>query len=163
MIIKGLELIGIPVFDLQTGKRLSKVTDLWVNESWEITHLVLESRLFYARTIPVIAWEDVTACGEDAVILKDQECIEHVKCKEAEQHRTFLLGHQRIKELPIITSEGSQLGWVADVYFQPQLGNTIIGMEITDGLLSDLIEGRVLYEGTGRMGEHAIIVTEAIT
>lgn len=160
--MKGLELIGLPVYDLQTGKKLSKVTDLWLNELWEITHLVLESRILYARTIPVIAWEYVAACGEDSVILHDQERIEHIKKKEAEQHRTFLQGNQRIKELPIITPEGSQLGWVADVYFQPQLGNTIVGMEITDGLLSDLIEGRVLYEGTGRMGTHAIIVSEAI-
>lgn len=160
--MKGLELIGLPVYDLQTGKKISKVTDLWLNESWEITHLVLERRSFYSRSTPVIAWEYVTACGEDAVMLSDREQIQEMKNNEAEQHRTFLQGSQRIKELPILTPEGSQLGWVADVYFQPQLGNTIVGMEITDGLLSDLIEGRVLYEGTGHMGAHAIIVSEAI-
>ncbi|MGZ9584789.1 PRC-barrel domain-containing protein [Paenibacillus marinisediminis] len=157
--MKLLELIGLPVYDIETGKRLSKVRDIWLSEQWEITHLELEGRTIYSRTIPVVAWEHVVACGEETVMLKSQELVHKVKGNSTEQARTFLQGPHRIKELPVITTEGSQLGRVADVYFQPQLGNTITGLEITDGLLSDLLEGRIQFEGTGLMGTDAIIVT----
>ena len=159
--MKLLELIGLPVYEIQSGKRLSKVKDIWMSDKWEITHLELVKSSLYSRTIPVVTWEHVTACGEDAVMLESQSHLLHYKSSQAEPYRTFLEGPQRIKEMPILTTAGIQLGWVADVYFQPHMGNTITGLEISDGLLSDLIEGRIQYEGTGHIGEHAIIVTES--
>ena len=60
----------------------------------------------------------------------------------------------------MLTEEGLMLGRVSDVYFDQELGNTIIGIEITDGFVSDLIEGRKWLPCTSDMsiGESAVMV-----
>ena len=41
----------------------------------------------------------------------------------------------------MLTAEGEKLGLLEDVYFMEELG-TIIGYEVTEGLVADLVEGR---------------------
>lgn len=160
--LKLLELIGLPVYDIETGKRLSTVKDIWLSSNWEITHLELQGSGLYSRKTSVVAWKHITACGEEAVMVQNGQVIQETSGIEAVNGRTFLQGPHRVKELPVVTIDGSQLGSIADVYFQPHMGNTIIGLEITDGLWSDLFEGRMQFEGTGRMGVDTIIVPRTI-
>lgn len=157
--MKVLELIGLPVYDIRTGKKVSKVRDVWITDKWLVSHLELEHTGLYARKMPIIPWEHISACGEDAVMIKSQAVImetEHVH----EGTRTFLYGPRRLKEMPVVTEEGNKLGLIADVYFQPNMGNTVTGLEITDGILADLLEGRQQLDWTSQMhlGEDAIII-----
>ncbi|UHA74306.1 PRC-barrel domain-containing protein [Paenibacillus sp. 481] len=158
--MKLLELIGLPVYDIVTGKRVSKVKDIWLSEQHCITHIELEGVSRFERVIRYVAWEDVTGCGEDAIMIVDNEAVQH--SAEVFHERKFLHGGQHLKDLPVVTTEGIQVGWVADVYFQPNMGNQLISLEITDGLLSDLLEGRRRIDWTSQMtwGEDAIVVQE---
>lgn len=157
--MKLLELIGLPVFDIGTGKQISKVKDICMTSEWEITHLHLVSRV--PKQDMRVRWEDVTACGDDAVMIASGEAVQMIGAALLE--RAFLSGEAALKGLPVMTSEGSQLGWVADVYFQPNMGNQITGLEISDGLLADLLEGRRQIEGMSRLkwGTDVIVVEES--
>ncbi|MFL1674517.1 PRC-barrel domain-containing protein [Paenibacillus dendritiformis] len=157
--MKLLELIGLPVFDIGTGKQVSKVKDICITPDWKITHLQLVSRV--RKQDMLVRWEDVTACGDDAVMITSGEAVQMKDSASLE--RAFLSGEAALKGLPVMTSEGSQLGWVADVYFQPNMGNQITGLEISDGLLADLLEGRRQIEGMSRLtwGTDVIVVEES--
>jgi uncharacterized protein YrrD len=147
--MKLLELIGLPVYGIETGKRLTKVKDIRISNDWTITHIELEGRSRKGSPPPSVCWEEVTACGEDAIMIANDTAIRHTEAIHIE--RAFLTGNGALKDLPVMTSEGSQLGWVADVYFQPNMGNQVTGLEISDGLLSDLLEGRRRIDGTSRL------------
>lgn len=157
--MKLLELIGLPVFDIGTGRQISKVKDIRITPEWEITHLQLVSRV--RKQDMLVQWKDVTAFGDDAVMIASGEAVQMTASASLE--RAFLSGEAALKGLPVMTSEGSQLGWVADVYFQPNMGNQITGLEISDGLLADLLEGRRQIEGMSRLkwGTDVIVVEES--
>lgn len=105
-----------------------------------------------------VAWEDIVAYGEDAVMIRSKESIDkidadHIPC-------TFLLGKNKLKDLKVLTTTGTILGRISDVYFDQKLGNTIGALEISDGLVTDLIEGRKWLPCSDEMsiGENALMV-----
>ena len=157
--MKVLELIGLPVYDIFTGKKVSKVKDVWITEQWMISHLELESSHRFSRKLRMIAWEHISAFGEDAAMIKSRAVIEETE-QVHEGARTFLIGPRHLKEIPVVTEEGNQLGSIADVYFRPNMGNTVTGLEITDGILSDLLEGRQQLDWTSqmRLGDDAVVI-----
>nr|WP_243864300.1 PRC-barrel domain-containing protein [Paenibacillus castaneae] len=77
--------------------------------------------------------------------------------------RSFYTGLVKLKDLPVVTVQGLQLGRVSDVYFYPNQGTQIIGYELTDGFVSDVMEGRKWLRAPSDpdavlLGEDAIIV-----
>lgn len=161
--MKLLELVGLPVYAMETGKRLAKVKDICISQDWSIAYIELEHCSHKGASSTSITWEEVTACGEDAIMIANRTAIRRTKAIHLDRERNFLVGQGAIKDLPVMSSEGKQLGWVADVYFDPNMGNQITGLEISDGLLSDLLEGRWRIEGTGRLkwGTDIILFQEA--
>ncbi len=53
----------------------------------------------------------------------------------------LLSGDRKLKGRPVIKASGRELGWVEDVYFREEMG-TLIGYELSDGFLSDVLSGR---------------------
>lgn len=83
----------------------------------------------------------------------DKTDADHIPC-------TFLLGKNKLKDLKVLTTTGTILGRISDVYFDQKLGNTIGALEISDGLVTDLIEGRKWLPCSDEMsiGENALMV-----
>ena len=112
----------------------------------------------FSPSIKAVKWDDITAYGEDAIMISSEQVI----CKMDASHieLTFSSGDGRVKELPVLTHDGVLIGHVSDVYFDQHLGSNITGFEISDGFISDLMEGRKLLpfiEGIVK-GEHAVLV-----
>ncbi|GGA41636.1 PRC-barrel domain-containing protein [Paenibacillus physcomitrellae] len=156
--MKLQEMIGLPVFDVDNGKEIGKVLDVLLSEDWKVAGIMLEGKTLFSPQIKAVLWEDIIAYGEDAVMIRNKQAVrkmdaEHIKL-------TFALGSGKVKELPVLTSEGVMIGHVSDVYFDQHLGNTITGFEISDGFISDLVEGRKLLPFTGDIvkGENAVMV-----
>lgn len=152
------EMIGLPVFDIEQGKKVGKVLDILLNEDWSITGIQLEERYKFNPGVKVVIWNDIVAYGTDAVMIRNQQAI--TKWKAENIQYTFLSGNGKLKELPVLTEAGTKLGHVSDVYFNQDMGNTITGIEISDGFFSDLIEGRKTLPFASDMlkGEHVIMV-----
>ncbi|MGO4528832.1 PRC-barrel domain-containing protein [Paenibacillus sp. 2TAF8] len=156
--MKLQEMIGLAVFDVEDGKQVGKIQDFIVNDDWEIEGIELENKGLFTNHVKMVQWEDIVAYGEDAVMIRNQQAVRKTGADDIKY--TYLLGRSKLKEMSVLTEEGLLLGRVSDVYFDQEMGNTIIGIEITDGFVSDLIEGRKWLPCTSDMsiGESAIMV-----
>ncbi|MCJ8011677.1 PRC-barrel domain-containing protein [Paenibacillus sp. KQZ6P-2] len=156
--MKFQELIGLDVFDIEEGKEIGKICDVLISECWEIQALVLESTGFFSGSAKSVSWKDIMAYGEDAVMIRNQQAVRKTTADDIKF--TYLLGKNKLKDLNVLTEDGVLLGKVTDVYFDQEMGNTILGLEISDGFVSDLMEGRkwlLLVEGMS-IGKNAIMV-----
>jgi len=151
-------MIGLSVFDVESGKQVGKVLDVMLHQDWSISGITLEGKAMFSSSIKVVFWEDIVAYGEDAVMIRNQQAVR--KCGAENIQLTFISGNGKLKELPVLTEDGTMIGTVADVYFDQDLGNTITGIEISDGFISDLREGRKILPFMPGMikGENAIMV-----
>ncbi|MGO4370177.1 PRC-barrel domain-containing protein [Paenibacillus sp. 2TAB19] len=159
--IKLQRLIGLPVIVIHSGKLVGTVKDAYFDEHWQLQGLVLESPRWLALSLKIVRWTDVLTCGEDAVIIGSEGAV--VRLKPKELLRSFYTGIVKLKDLPVVTVQGNQLGRISDVYFYPFQGTQIVGYELTDGFVSDLMEGRKWLKApsdpdTVLLGEDAIIV-----
>lgn len=156
--MKLQEMVGLAVFDVEDGKQIGKVLDFLLDNNWSIIGIQLEGKAMFSSKIKVVLWEDIVAYGEDAVMIRNQQAVRKWEAENI-QH-SFMAGNCKLKELPLLTEDGILIGHVTDVYFDQEMGNTITGIEVSDGLISDLMEGRKVLPFTPEMikGENAIIV-----
>lgn len=159
--MKLQQMIGLPVIDSRKGKRLGTVRDAWFDEHWLLQGIVLEARSWFSKFVRAVMWNDVLACGEDAVFVIGADRIRSLRSSVIQ--RSFQSGCIRLKDLPVVTIEGIQLGRVSDVYFDPFRGTQIVGYELTDGFVADMMEGRKWLRAPVDpdifvLGEDAIIV-----
>ncbi|MGW9126478.1 PRC-barrel domain-containing protein [Paenibacillus chitinolyticus] len=156
---KARDIIGLPVFCVSTGKRAGTVRDVLLDNEWTILGVMLDARHWYSSCRYIPAGE-ITACGQDAVTIADMKSVRSYA--EAESLGLIPLngGKHRLKELPVITADGLQLGTIEDVYLLEQLGTKIIGFELSEGFVSDLMEGRkwLPMPISLTIGEDAVIV-----
>ena len=149
----ALDVIGLPVILLDSGKQIGKVKDILFATDGSLQGLQVETAHFLRRRkyIPLKA---ISAIGRDAVTVSEPLMEDFV----AADGMAMLQGQRKMKGMPILTTNGDHLGTIVDVYFQEELG-TIIGYELTDGFLSDVTEGRKWLRPTRMIyGEDAYIV-----
>lgn len=158
MTMKLVEMIGLPILDIEVGKRLGHVQDFYINDHWELEGIELESRKIFSSTVRFVPWHEVVAYGEDAIMIRNKNVVQ--KKNAIELQHTLMCGDRKLRDLPLVTPEGNQIGRLVDVCFDPKMGNTLIGLEITDGFISDLIDGRKWLRVTDmlKIGQDAIMV-----
>ncbi|WP_429368297.1 PRC-barrel domain-containing protein [Paenibacillus sp. DS2015] len=156
--MKLQEMIGLSVFDVEAGKEIGKVYDFMLSPDWKIQGLELEGKGLFSRSAKVVDWGDIIAYGEDAVMVHNQQAVHKLKADNIQF--TYSLGKNKLKDLPVLTKEGVRLGVISDVYFDQEMGNTILSLEISDGFVTDLMEGRKWLPCTSDMaiGENAVMV-----
>ncbi|WP_438351849.1 PRC-barrel domain-containing protein [Paenibacillus sp. FA6] len=156
--MKLQEMIGLPVFDIEEGKKMGKIHDFMIGHNWTILGLELERKALFSNMLKTIAWDDIIAYGEDAVMIRNQQAIRKMKVDNIQF--TYSLGKKKLCDLPVLTEDGLMLGRISDVYFDQKMGNTIIGLEISDGFVTDIIEGRKWLPCTSDMviGENSVVV-----
>lgn len=154
---RAQDIIGLPVIEIKTGKQLGTAKDCVIDRDWNIQGVLLESKHWFAAP-RYIAWDNIVSVGTDAVTVNDEQAV----CERDGDADTFLLldGSFKLKGLPVITVDGHQLGLVEDVYFGEKMDKQIVGYELSDGLISDLKEGRKWLPSseTAVLGEDAVIV-----
>jgi uncharacterized protein YrrD len=154
------KLLGLPVLTMK-GTKAGTVKDFWFDEFWSVSGIVLDKRSWGRKAYKAVRWKDIAVCGEDALIIRDKKAV--VTIDKSQFLRGFLGGAVRLKDIPVYTVEGQELGRVSDVYFKETEGTPVIGCELTDGFLTDVLEGRrrlLMPDGLGQvtMGENAILV-----
>lgn len=151
------DMIGLAVFDVEEGKEIGKVCDFIIDNSWQIQAIELEGRGIFNKA-KIVSWEDIIAYGEDAVMIRNQQAVRKAEADNIQF--TYFSGKTKLKDMPVLTEEGLSLGRISDVYFDQEKGNTILGLEITDGLVTDLLEGRKWLPCSADMviGENAVVV-----
>jgi len=154
---KARDVIGLSVFCKETGKELGTVHDLLVDEQFTVNGFLLDQAgwLKRGRYIPS---EAVDVIGEDCLIVNDESAISFLD-KQVPWNGLYT-GRIKLKGKPVITKDGQQLGQLEDVFFREKTG-TIIGYELSDGLIADLTNGRktVYKPDQVTLGEDALIIS----
>ncbi|GAB6990833.1 PRC-barrel domain-containing protein [Paenibacillus pini] len=156
--MKFQEMIGLAIFDMEEGKEIGKITDIIISGDWKILAFELQGKALFSGSVKTVAWEDIVAYGEDAVMIRNEQAVRKTEADDIQF--TYILGKNKLKDLSVLTEEGVMLGKVTDVYFDQEMGNTILGLEISDGFVTDIIEGRKWLPCTLEMaiGENAVMV-----
>ncbi|MDP5272802.1 PRC-barrel domain-containing protein [Chengkuizengella axinellae] len=155
---KAKDIIGLPVIEIEKGEQTGSVKDFLLNDNWEIQAIVLEGKHWFSST-RIVEWEEIISFGKDAVTIENEKVIEHLDDVYNQFHPLYN-GEKKILGLPILTVNGHELGMVDDVYFGGKMGRKIIGYELTDGLISDIQDGRKWLRAPKQItvGKDAIIV-----
>ena len=160
----GKRLLGMDVFVLSTGRNLGQVQDLIfsVSSSKLMALLVTAKGLVDGEGKPlefVIKLDDVHRVGSDAVIIGDLTVLRRMD--EILSMGGTWSQTPDIVGLPVITTGGTLLGTLDDVLVDTQTGD-ILGFQLSDGLIKDLLTGRVVIPASSQyqLGSEALIVPE---
>jgi len=148
--------VGLSVIDSETGKELGLVSDLLFDEQAHLKGILLEENSWLRRK-RFVAKRDLTIEPEQVMVSSKQ--LQHLS-KEHLDWTSINSSTKSLQGRPLITPSGSELGWVTNVYFQEEMG-TIVGYELSDGLISDLTTGRRLFRTSSPLqwGEETLITS----
>jgi uncharacterized protein YrrD len=159
--IRGRELIGIPVFSLDQGKEIGEVKNLVFDPvQRKVTDLILkEGGLF--RSPEIIPFEAIEHIGPDAAVLKRSlgESIAPSEIDKKELKESFNLTGRKV-----LSEEGHDLGTIYDIDINERTGE-VYGFELTQGLFRDSSSGKkyIEYDHIQTIGEDAVIVDAEAT
>jgi uncharacterized protein YrrD len=153
-VYKADHVIGLPVFDLSAGQELGLIRDILLDKDLTFQGLLLETKGLFRRG-RYIPSTFIHAIGEDCVTITDQARIAPLP----EPNELIGIASSALKGKSIVTEDGRFLGLIEDVYLQDEIGK-IAGYEVSDGLLSDLMDGRkmVRHKDGVTIGEDAVVI-----
>lgn len=155
------EIIGLPVICIENGKKLGVVEDIIFCPSHKQARaLVLERKGCQIRKKAILV-KDIHHLGNDAVVVNDCGCMGSMK---NERISGELRDKGNVLGLRVYTKEGEDIGVVKDVLFDYEKG-TIEGVEVSDGLIQDIMSGRNIVPLFGKVEfseENILIDKEAV-
>ncbi|MZP30987.1 hypothetical protein GTO91_14815 [Heliobacterium undosum] len=149
--LKGRDVIHLPVVHPATGKTIGRVTDLMVDtKEGRVTGLLLAAegesanrRIDWTQAVydrDVIRTEAEPAPHEQQA--SDDPAQEPAASGEPSPAAPILLCLSRCEGHPVRTQAGRPLGQVGDILFEPAQGQ-LTAVEVSDGLMQDLLTGRL--------------------
>lgn len=153
---KANDVIGLPVLDLEAGEERGVVRDVLFDEDLTFQGLLIEVKAMFRRG-RFIPTHSIHAIGHDYVTIADEEMM--LPIQGIDHLNGVKTGPIKMMGKPLITANGHRLGQVEDIYFQTEFG-AIVGYELSDGLLTDIMEGRkaVKHVERTKIGEDAVVL-----
>lgn len=137
--LKAQDIMGLPVMEVETGKQLGVVEDLLLDKKDQLSGVLIEAKHWFS-TPRYVPWEEIIAFGEDAVTVTSVDAL--LMWREDNRLHPLRTGEDQWFDIPVMTMNGKQLGRIQDVYFDGKVDKQIVGYELTDGFVTDLMEGR---------------------
>lgn len=154
---KGRDIIGKPIVALDGGARLATVQDLvFDHRAGQLLALLVDEGGWF-RAARVVPFDAVRAFGDDAVVIGSSADV--VAANTLERVPDILNDKATLVGTTVMTTDGKNLGRLADMYFDETLGG-VVGYDVTGGLFADLSSGRsfVPAEGGLDLGEDVAFV-----
>ncbi|HHT65619.1 MAG: PRC-barrel domain-containing protein [Caldicoprobacterales bacterium] len=151
--IKRETIVGLPVIDGKTGKKLGVVKDLYTKEqSSHLEGFYVTNKGWGNKTIG-IPFDDATV-GCDAVIAEGELPASHIPQQVPGDGLVKLLNKKVVRE------DGVELGQISDIILDP-LSGRIEGIELSEGIIGDLISGRRMmpYEPYQQNDSDFLVIT----
>lgn len=140
---RSQEVIGLPIIILSSGEKLGNVADLLFDQTQHFRGVLLETGWMF-KSRKYIPADQISAIGKDAVVVENEDVVLPFD-DEAESWMGMVSGARKLKGQPILLSNGCEMGMIESVYFLEEVG-TLIGYELSDGILSDLRQGRKMLK-----------------
>lgn len=142
---KSQDVIGLSVFHLKTGKKMGTVKDILFDSTQRFCGILLEDGGWLRRRRYVPS-DNIESIGRDAVVIRNQKRI--LPFDESTKDWTGICsGQNMLKGRSVLLTSGYELGVVENVYFMEEMG-TIVGYELSDGFVNDLMEGRKVLKAS---------------
>ena len=152
---KYSEVLGLPVICIESAQKLGTVQDAIFSPLIKkaVAFSLEKRKCEFARK--VIFLGNIKSIGKEAIIINDHKDIDSLS--KTEYLRMF--ENMKLIGLKVYTTDGQDLGEVKDIIFDFKTGR-IDGVEISDGLIRDLFEGRRILPlyGKVKFGEDSIVV-----
>ena len=154
------DLLGLPVLEVETGAQIG-----------EVREAVLDNTLTSVKSIMVtggnngggsqqILFRDLLNIGRDAITIRNGSVMFSADLPGCEEVTTQL---RELLQKEIFTETGRNLGVLVDIIFDVTSGK-VQGYEVSDGIITDLIRGRLLMPlpEAQVVGEDKVIVPDAM-
>ncbi|MFC4427429.1 PRC-barrel domain-containing protein [Deinococcus navajonensis] len=159
--IKGKEILGKNIVSISTGQRVDAVRDVvFDHQANQVLGLLVDEGGWF-RAARVVPFERIRSFGEDAIMIGDVSDLtssrEDGRLADMLENKISLMG------MTLLTTDGQNLGKIADVYFDEHSGR-VEGYEATGGLFADLSSGRAFVPApeSVQIGADAAIVPVAV-
>ncbi|NLW06783.1 MAG: hypothetical protein GX039_02200 [Clostridia bacterium] len=149
---KGRELVGLPVVSREKGEEVGRVQDLlYDQQTGRLKAVVLEGGS-WLRDTRVVPFNELEIRGGKTFYITSAEVISHELPAGSRRW-------QEIRGMPLINNDGIELGLVEDVVFELPSGQ-ITALELSTGLVNDLMEGRqeISLNGEVNWGTDTVII-----
>lgn len=150
--IKGRDLKKSPVIHISNGQLLGYVKEFNMSREHTLAGIYIVD---HKQEITYISADKIVKIGRDAVLLNDipEEGIDNSSMLQCEYNMNGSL---------VTTINGENIGVVQDVVFEDS-GGCVIGYEISDGYLKDIIMGRKILDTSEILsyGDDAVIVSDS--
>jgi uncharacterized protein YrrD len=132
--VKRETILGLPVIDGVTGKRLGFVKDLYPDKDNTRLEGFYVTRDGWGNKIIRVPFSEATI-GHDAVITESELSVSEISPKNQNMELKNMLGKK------VMRDDGAELGVISDIILDPLTGR-IEGLELSDSVFSDLLSGR---------------------
>jgi len=152
---KGRELVGLPVISQDQGEELGRVQDLLYDEQAGCLKGLLLADGGWLRQSQVVDFARLAGRGPKSFTVTGAGDVSHELPSGARRW-------QEIKGLRLLNQEGEELGLVEDLVVDLPSGQ-VQALEISTGLVNDLLEGRreVPLGGAVNWGTDAITLNQS--
>lgn len=154
---KGTDIIGKDVVAVDTGEKVQTISDLVFdqNSNQLLGFLVDEGGWFSeAKVLPL---QNVQSIGPDAILIADRAGI--VEAPRVPAMHMILQRNNILKGTKVLTTDGRDLGTLADLYFDEYSGQ-VEGYDVSGGIFADAYTGRSFIPATHtlKIGQDAAFV-----
>ncbi len=133
---KARDMMNLPVIDLKSGTMVGRIKEIQTMNPKKITGFYLSTSDQGILYLPI---ELVQKIGRDSVLIDLNSAKELIAPIEALPEEIFSPGKI------VMTSSGVNLGTIEDLIIEEDQGQ-IVGYEISDGYVKDLLVGRKVIE-----------------
>lgn len=141
--VKGKKILGTLAIDLQTGTRFGRVRNIIIDpEKRRAKAVILPGKRWFYPQVWIEA-NSVLALGRDVLSINSASGVKSTR--EIPGGRDELeKGIRKLWGLMVVTEEGKLLGYLEDILFSVP-GGDIAGLELSRGLIGDILQGRGFY------------------
>lgn len=136
---KALDIVGLPILSLASGRTLGVVRDL-ICDAGGRTLGVVTQEAGWLKEGMYIPFQAIYSVGEDFLTVHDEHAHSLHLLRDLDSI-LLMTGKQKLKGKLVITEQGERLGTIEDVYFS-QNWEKLVGYEISNGWITDVMEGR---------------------
>jgi len=137
--LKGRELLSLPVITLEEKKFLGEVKDLIYNPfNGEILGVIIENAGWFKEAKGFL-YKEIIEFNDDGLVVADDSVVRSLS--QIPELKDVPLQDIDIRGFIVEDCQGQSIGVVQDLVFSKETGK-ITGYEISDGVLQDLLNGR---------------------
>jgi uncharacterized protein YrrD len=132
--------LGLPVLETQNGTQIGEAQEVVLDiEKASVLGIIVADASWFTEARGIL-YRDIFSVGRDAIMVREKDIVKEMSDWQE------LAGIYRSKDLldkQIYTEAGLNLGMLTDIIFEGATGE-IKGYELSDGLVTDLLQGRLL-------------------